>query len=166
MSWNSNGLRIHWITNAVADVDRFQTDEGNNVASFGLFHILSTQSIVRLNLLHFGLHVRAVALNHDRLLTGLNHAIVNSAHANSADIIVVLNAGDLHLQTFVPITMRRGNVLQQRFEHRHNVRCPFAQATHEAVPSSSAGVQHGEIERFNRPLPSSMNRSNTMSSTS
>ncbi len=77
----------------------------------------------------------------------LIRAVVDAADADSADVIVVLNAADLDLQRLVRIAMRRGNVLEQRFENRHDIRARLFQAPRRRA-GSAAGVEHREIERL------------------
>ena len=69
-----------------------------------------------MHLLNLGFDLRTIATNDRDLLTGFDSAIVNATNANSANIVIVLNAGDLNLQALFRIAMRRWNVLEQGIE--------------------------------------------------
>ena len=81
----------------------------------------AAKAIERLNLLHFALHLRAVALDDDQLLAAFDSAIVDSSDADAADVVVVLDRADAHLEHLVHVAVRRGNVLEQRFKHRRDI---------------------------------------------
>ena len=59
-------LRVRRVADAVADVDRFQADQRDDVAGGGFVGVLAAEAVEHLQLLHLALHLRAVALDDRR----------------------------------------------------------------------------------------------------
>src|SRR6185312_36001 len=77
-------LRIQRVADAVADVDRFQADDRNDIAGGGLVGVLAAETVEYLKLLDLALHDALVTLDDGNLLAGLDLAVVDAADADSA----------------------------------------------------------------------------------
>src|SRR5688572_23976624 len=79
------------------------------------------------------------------LLASLDDAVVNPAHTNPADIVVVLDRGDAELKRGIRITGRRGNVFENRFKKRLNT-FPRLFEFPGSGAFAAGGVEDGEVE--------------------
>ena len=139
------GQGIQRIADAVGDVYGFEADERDDVARLGFLDVLAAKAVEDLNLLDFAFDLCAIAAADRDLLAGFDLAVVDATDADAADVVVVENAADLDLQGFIEIAVRRGDVLQQRFEDGENVRARLLKLPGRGT-GPAAGVEDREIE--------------------
>ena len=86
-------MRLHRIADAVADVDRFQADERDDIPGVGLINVFTAEPFKALDLLHSALDLRAVTLDDDDLLAGFNLAVIDTTDADSTYVLHTLLRG-------------------------------------------------------------------------
>jgi hypothetical protein len=87
----------------------------------------------------------AIAVDHRDGGVGLHRAALDAAHADDADVGVVVQARDAHLERTVGVDLRRVHVLDDGFEQRGHVAIADVRG-HAGVAIEGRGVDGGEIE--------------------
>ena len=112
------GLHLAGIADGVADGNIRQTGKGNDVASLGALDGLTA---VGLEVKQLGdaaahMHIGVVPVAHLDGGADLDDAVLHTANAHTAHEVVVVDAGDQHLQRLVRLALRRLHVLEDGVE--------------------------------------------------
>src|SRR5690606_2346380 len=93
------GFRIRGVGNGAADADFIDTVDHHDVAGFALVHQYALQTLELQHLVDTALDRSSVRTEfHHDVLRGANAAAIDTAHADLADVRVVVQRDDLHLQ--------------------------------------------------------------------
>ena len=133
------------LAHRVGNAEAFHAGNRDDVAGFGLGHLAPLQAHEAEHLQHFAGALLAVAIHHRNLLVGLDLAALDAADADQADVAVVVELADAHLERAVRIDFRRLHVLHDRFVQRRHV--AFARGAFKAgVAVQGGGVDHRKVE--------------------
>ncbi|KCB28214.1 hypothetical protein L543_2719 [Bordetella hinzii L60] len=129
-----------------ADVQVLDAVDQDDVAGFGFFHDLALQAtelqhLVDAAALDLALGAKAEGDVH----AGTHAAAVDAAHADLADVAVVVQRDDLHLQRAVGIVVALRHVLQDGFEQRTHVAAAHVLGQ-AGVARQARGVDHRKVE--------------------
>ncbi|MNS88971.1 hypothetical protein D3C72_1229650 [compost metagenome] len=140
-------LRKH-VGHGAANAQLFDAVDQHDVAGFGFFHHDTFQAMELLDLVDAALAALAVGTELvSHFHAGAHAATVDAAHADLADVAVVVQRDDLHLQRAVGVIFTLRHVLQNGFEQRAHV--AFAHVRGQAgVARQARGVNHREVQLF------------------
>src|SRR5690606_36098656 len=139
--------RIH---DGAADAQIFNAVDQHDVAGLRLVHQFALQALELHHLVHAALEGLALRAElHEHILRCAQTAAVNAAHADLANVAVVVQRDDLHLQGGIGIILALRNILQYRLEQGAHVAVAhvFGQP---GIARQAGGVDDGEIELFDR----------------
>ena len=142
-----HGFRCGGVGNRVADVETFNADDRAEVAAVDMIGLFAFDSFKSKDLFDGSGNDPPVAFDDNDRTGGVERSAMNASDTDSADIIVVIQRGDLHLKRSF-VDGRSWNAVEHGIHQRENGvafavfevgRCP-------AVPS--AGVEQWEIKLF------------------
>ena len=124
-------------------------DAGNrdDVAGFGFGHFAAFQAHEAEHLQHATLALLAFAVDDRHRHVGAHLAAFDAADTDQADVGVVIELADAHLERTVRIDLRRVHMLHDRFVQRGHVARPHV-LVQAGVAVQGRGVDHREIELF------------------
>ena len=142
-----HGLGRERIRDRVADVDSLDSDDGAEIAAVDMIGLLAVDSLKGEHLLDgSGVHA-AVPFDHADGFGYIERAAMDPADADSSDIVVVIESGDLHLERTFVHRRRRDAVDDGVHQGKDGV--AFSVLQIGGGPAvASAGVKEGEIELF------------------
>ena len=138
------GLHLAGIAQGVADGDIGQTRKSDDVAGDRLLDGLTA---VGLEVEQLGdaaahMHVGVVPVADLHRGTNLDDAVLHTAHAHAAHELVVVHAGNQHLQRLVGLALRRLHVLQDGIEQGLQVGAVLGVGPVVAGGAVAAGAEH------------------------
>ena len=138
------GLHLAGVADRVADGNIGQTREGDNITGLGALDRLTA---VGLEVEQLGdaaahMHIGVVPVADLDGAADLDDAVLHAADAHAADKVVVVNAGDQHLQRLLRLALRRLDILQDGIEQGHQVLAGFGIGPVIAGRAVAAGAEH------------------------
>src|SRR6185369_13365019 len=105
-----------------ANVDSFDSRDGDNVARFGLFDGNLLQTFVGVELRDLGLFQLAVNFADEDLIADGDLAIEDAANRQSSHVFAVIQIGDQNLHRQILVADWRWNGLQYLIKQRAQIR--------------------------------------------
>ncbi len=106
-----NVLRV---ADGVGNVQLAQTGDRNDIARFGDIAVDTLQTQMRQHFTYFRVTGFPFTIDDSDLLVRLHFAAFDTANADNANIVVVVQLGDLHLQRTIEVNVRRRNMINNR----------------------------------------------------
>jgi hypothetical protein len=124
--WFINGqgwqrFHILRVADGVRDVQLAQTGNRDDVARFSQFAVDTLQTQVSQHFAHFTVTGFAFAIDDSNLLVRLHFTAFDAADTDNANVVVVVQLGDLHLQRTIKINIRSRYVIDNRLIQRSHV---------------------------------------------
>ena len=112
-------------TDGVADGDLGDAAHGDDVAGAGFGHGNTVEAVELIERYRLGLHrrfVRMVEVADLDLLVLFDDTALDAADCDAADIFIIIQAADQHLERGIQIHLRCWNILQNGFKQRLQIR--------------------------------------------
>ena len=118
------GLHLAGVADGVADGDIGQTCEGDDIARLGALDRLTAigLEVEQLGDAAAHMHIGVVPVADLDGAADLDNAVLHAANAHAADEIVIVNAGNQHLQRLVRLALRRLHIFQDGVKQGLEVR--------------------------------------------
>ena len=138
-------LRVLKIDDGLTDGDAGDAGDGDDVANHGLGNVGALQSFKGEELGDLGLLQRAVALGDVDLIAGLERAVEDARDAEAAEVVRVVEVGDLDLERSLGIAGSRLQRVDDGLEERLQVGAGGVERERRGAVLG-VGVEHREVE--------------------
>ncbi len=139
------GLHTVDVAGGLADVDVRDAGDADDLAGAGLGNFLPAEALEHIELRDFDLFFAAVVLAEDDLLALLDSTAFDAPDAHAADIVVVVQGGEQHLQRRVHIALRGRDFFQDALENRPHIAFAVALVI-GSVTVAGGRVHHREFD--------------------
>ena len=119
---------------------------GDDVADFGLGNVDALEAGEAEELGDAGLLERAVELGDGDVVAGVQGSLEDAGDGEAAEVVGVVEVGDLDLQDAVGIALAGGDGVDDRLEERHRGPSPGRAGIEAGLAELGVGVEDGEVE--------------------